>query len=36
MRVRSLDHSGRQIGIGYLEMTGYTPISIFNFNAIQS
>jgi predicted secreted hydrolase len=35
MRVRSLDHCGRQIGTGYLEMTGYTPISISNFNAIQ-
>lgn len=28
MRVRSLDHSGRQIGTGYFEMTGYAPISI--------
>ena len=26
MRVRSPDHSGRQITIGYLEMTGYAPI----------
>jgi predicted secreted hydrolase len=26
MRVRSPDHRGRQIGMGYLEITGYAPI----------
>jgi predicted secreted hydrolase len=27
VRVRAGDHSGKQIGTGYLELTGYAPIS---------
>jgi predicted secreted hydrolase len=27
VRVREKDHSGRQIGIGYMELAGYAPIS---------
>jgi predicted secreted hydrolase len=27
MRVREENHTGKQIGIGYMELAGYAPIS---------
>jgi hypothetical protein len=35
MRVRAGDHTGKQVGVAYLEMAGYAPIFVKLNNAVS-